>query len=174
MQVGLDFFGYEICTEDSAIVSEAERKFTNCGLESTKQNPDEWIMELEGLMNDMTEIAISANMNGIDFMIHTLNNLLELYGVVLVGMESRLMLTDTHLTKLKIEDMQDKLNSCFVRINIRELEHKIQNAERALVAQPQNYMDFVLDVAKTVTKARIVGAVMDFKERAFTVHTWVT
>ena len=113
-------------------------------------------------------------MSGIDFMIHTLNNLPELYGVVLDGMESRLMLIDTHLTKLKIEDMQDKLNSCFVRINIRELEHKIQNAKRALVAQPQNYMDFVLDVAKTVTKARIVGAVMDFKERAFTVHTWVT
>ena len=54
-------------------------------------------------------------MSDMDFMIHVLSNLPEVYDVVLDGMESRLMLRlmlkDGDSQNLTIEDVRDKLNN---------------------------------------------------------------
>eukprot|EP01083_Nonionella_stella_P214315 772272_1 len=71
-------------------------------------------------------------MSDMDFMIHVLNNLPELYDVVLDGMENRLMLADGDANKLTIEDVRDKLNNRFERIDERETIEL--NTEKALGA----------------------------------------
>ena len=107
-----------------------KKKFANSKLDSIEKHPDEWITELESLRNDMDSIDISTKMSDMDFMIHVLNNLPELYDVVLDGMESRLMLKDGDANKLMIEDIRDKLNNRYERIDERE---KIElNTEKAL------------------------------------------
>lgn len=50
-------------------------------------------------------------MSDMDFMIHVLSNLPEVYDVVLDGMEGRLMLKDGDSQNLTIEDVRDKLNN---------------------------------------------------------------
>lgn len=97
-----------------------KKKFANSKLDSIEKHPDEWITELESLRNDMDSINISTKMSDMDFMIHVLNNLPELYDVVLDGMESRLMLADGDANKLTIEDVRDKLNNRYERIDERE------------------------------------------------------
>ena len=49
-------------------------------------------------------------------MIHILNNLPEEYGVILDGLESRLIIPDSDPNKLTIENIRDKLNNRFERI----------------------------------------------------------
>jgi hypothetical protein len=110
-----------------------KKEFENCKLESIAQYPDEWITSLESLRNDMDSINISAKMSDIDFMMHILNNLPELYDVVLDDMENRLMLKDTDPHKLTIEEVRDKLNNRFVRIDDREHGNGKGNDETALV-----------------------------------------
>lgn len=121
-----------------------KKKFANSKLESSKKHPDEWITELESLRNDMDQIHISSRMSDLDFLIHVLNNLPELYDVVLDGMESKLMLADTDPNKLKIEDVRDKLNSRYERIidhakESRELEDDDGSEEKALLAWQSQY-----------------------------------
>ena len=79
------------------------KKFADSKLEDLDRNPDEFIMELEGLQSDMKDIYIVTTMSDLDFMIRVLNNLLELYGVVMDGMESRLMLEENDGNHLTIE-----------------------------------------------------------------------
>ena len=87
-----------------------KKQFANSNL--TKEvHPDEWITELESLRNEMNGISLSSKMTDQDFMIHILNNLPEVYDVVLDGMESRLMLKDDDANKLTIENIRDKLNN---------------------------------------------------------------
>lgn len=96
-----------------------KKKFANSKLHHRDDHPDEWITELESLRTEMESIHISTAMADIDFMIHILNNLPEEYDVVLDGMESRLMLDDSNPSKLTIEDIRDKLNNRFERIDER-------------------------------------------------------
>ena len=78
-----------------------KKQFANSNL--TKEvHPDEWITELESLRNEMNGISLSSKMTDQDFMIHILNNLPEVYDVVLDGMESRLMLKDDGANKLMV------------------------------------------------------------------------
>ena len=72
--------------------------------------------ELESLRNEIDKISISTKMSNKDFMIHVLNNLAEEFGVVLDGMESRLMLKENDPNKLTIEDVQDKLSGRYDRV----------------------------------------------------------
>ena len=44
------------------------------------------------------------------FMIHILNNLSDVYDVMLDSMENRLMLPNSNPSKLTIEDAREKLN----------------------------------------------------------------
>ena len=58
-------------------------------------------------------------MSDMDFMIHILNNLPDVYDMVLDSMENRLMLPDGDPNKLTIEDVRSKLNHRYDRINER-------------------------------------------------------
>lgn len=71
-------------------------------------------------------------MSDMDFMIHVLSNLPEVYDVVLDGMEGRLMLKDGDSQNLTIEDVRDKLNNWYERID--ERERIGMNTEVALTA----------------------------------------
>ena len=64
----------------------------------------------------MDSIEISGKKSDLDFMIHILNNLPEVYDVVLDGMECRPILTEDGKNKLIIENICDKLNDRFERI----------------------------------------------------------
>ena len=100
-----------------------KKKFANSKLEDDlKRNPDEWITELEGLRTDMEDIHIATTMSDLDVLIYVLNNLPELYDVVLDGMESKLMLKDDDPGKLTIEDMRAKLNHRYERMKERAVE----------------------------------------------------
>ena len=101
-----------------------KKQFANSKLGDAETHPDEWITELESLRNDMDKISLSAKMTDQDFMIHVLNNLPVEYDVVLDGMESRLMLPDGDANKLTIEDVRDKLNNRFERMDERESQTK--------------------------------------------------
>ena len=101
-----------------------KKQFANNRLGDAEMHPDEWITELESLRNDMDKISLSAKMTDQDFMIHVLNNLPVEYDVVLDGMESRLMLPDGDANKLTIEDVRDKLNNRFERMDERESQTK--------------------------------------------------
>jgi len=105
-----------------------KKQFANSRLGDAEMHPDEWITELESLRNDMDKISLSAKMTDQDFMIHVLNNLPVEYDVVLDGMESRLMLPDGDLNKLTIEDIRDKLNNRFERMDERESQSKQEMA----------------------------------------------
>ena len=50
-------------------------EFYNSKLELTKNDPDEWILNLEGLGIRMIEFGQKGKMTDEDFMIHILNNL---------------------------------------------------------------------------------------------------
>ena len=105
-----------------------KKQFANSKLGDAEMHPDEWITELESLRNDMDKISLSAKMTDQDFMIHVLNNLPVEYDVVLDGMESRLMLPDGDANKLTIEDVRDKLNNRFERMDERESQSKQEMA----------------------------------------------
>ena len=105
-----------------------KKQFANSKLGDAEMHPDEWITELESLRNDMDKISLSAKMTDQDFMIHVLNNLPVEYDVVLDGMESRLMLPDGDTNKLTIEDIRDKLNNRFERMDERESQSKQEMA----------------------------------------------
>jgi len=102
-----------------------KKQFANCKLkdENIKYHPDNYISSLESLRNDMDEICESIDestkMSDLDFMIHVLNNLPELYDVILDGMETRLMLKKSDPKKLTIEDIRAKLNNRYERIKDR-------------------------------------------------------
>ena len=114
-----------------------KKKFANSRLESAEKHPDEWITELESICNDIEAIPIATRMSDMDFMIHILNNLPELYDVVLDGMENRLMLSDSDPNKLTIENVRDKLNNRFERLDERE---KVKDAnDYALKAWTRQY-----------------------------------
>lgn len=108
-----------------------KKKFANSKLSKVEDHPDEWISDLESLRNEMDNISITARMTDVDFMIHILNNLPEDYDVVLDGLESRLMLKDGDPNKLTIEDVRDKLNNRYERLDERTEEVK---EEKALAA----------------------------------------
>ena len=74
-------------------------------------------------------------MSDLDFLIHILNNLPELYDVVLDGMESKLMLPDGDENKLTLESVREKLNGRYERIQGRVQEKKEDAEEIALLAQ---------------------------------------
>ena len=75
-----------------------KKQFANSVLDDPEKHPEEWITKLESLRNDMEQIHIATKMSDLDFLIHILNNLPEMYDVVLDGMESRLMLKDGDYT----------------------------------------------------------------------------
>ena len=87
-----------------------KKKFHNSRLESEDKHPDEWITNLESLRNKMDTIPHTSKMSDMDFMIHILNNLSDVYDVVLDSMENRLMLPNSNPSKLTIEDAREKLN----------------------------------------------------------------
>ena len=74
MQVSMGPFSCEIFTKNSPFVVEVE------------------MTERESLRNEIDKISVSTKMSDENFMIHVFNNLTEDYGVVLGGMESRLMI----------------------------------------------------------------------------------
>lgn len=104
--------------------------FANSKLDSVEKHPDEWITELESL--EEWYGWYSTKMSDMDFMIHVLSNLPEVYDVVLDGMEGRLMLKDGDSQNLTIEDVRDKLNNWYERID--ERERIGMNTEVALTA----------------------------------------
>ena len=72
------------------------KRFNNCVLDDTYRHPDEGITELESMCY---------------VFIHILNNLPELYDVVLDGMENILMLKESDLNKQTQEQVLEKLNN---------------------------------------------------------------
>ena len=112
-----------------------KKEFANSKLDDNDKHPDEWVTELESLRNEMDNIGISGRMSDLDFMIHILNNLPELYDVVLDGMESRLMLPESDMNKLTIENIREKLNNRYERTKRNEYENENENGyEKALSA----------------------------------------
>lgn len=123
-----------------------KKQFANSVLRNAGTPPDEWITELETLRNDMDQIDIATKMSDLDFLIHIINNLPELYDVVLDGMEERLMLKDGNPQKLTLEQVREKLNNRYERKNDRDdaedaydadnvgLSSLDSNAEAAFVA----------------------------------------
>ena len=81
-------------TKTAPLLLKLKKKFANSKLEDKEKHPDKWVTELESLRTKMDSIEISGKMSDLDFMIHILNNLAEVYDVVLDGMESRLMLAE--------------------------------------------------------------------------------
>ena len=110
------------------------KKFADSKLEDLDRNLDEFIMELEGLQSDMKDIYIVTTMSDLDFMIRVLNNLLELYGVVMDGMESRLMLEESGGNHLTIEDIRAKLSNRYEQVDDREHEKGDVKNNKALYA----------------------------------------
>jgi hypothetical protein len=72
-------------------------------------------------------------------MIHILNNLTEEYGVVLGGMEGRLMLDDSDSNTLIIEDIRNKLNNQGDWINERVAEKDNNKEDVALKTFMKQY-----------------------------------
>ena len=62
---------------------------------------------------DMDAIPIAIKMSDLDFFIHILNNVHELYNVVLDGMENRLMLKESNPNKLTLEQVRKKLKNIY-------------------------------------------------------------
>ena len=94
---------------------ELKKKFTNSILESSSDDPDEWITELESLRAEIDAVNISGTkMTDMDFNIHVLGNLPEEYEVAVESLEEKM--EDTSVT-LDIEDIRTKLNARFARIN---------------------------------------------------------
>ena len=76
--------------------------FANSKLASFEKYPDDWIMDLESLRNDIDKICLSTRVTDQNFTIHIPNNFIEEYDVVLDGMNSRLMLGDSDLNELEM------------------------------------------------------------------------
>ena len=62
---------------------------------------------------DMDAIPIAIKMSDLDFFIHILNNVHELYNVGLGGMENRLMLKESNSNKLTLEQVRKKLKNIY-------------------------------------------------------------
>ena len=87
-----------------------KKKFASSILEDLDRNPDEFITELEGLRSDMEDIHIKTTMSDLDVMTHVFINLPEPYGMVLDGMESKLILEESDENHLIIEEIRAKLS----------------------------------------------------------------
>ena len=85
-------------------------------------------------------------MSNLDFVIHILNKLQELYNVVLDGMESRLMLSDGDANRLTIENFRYELNNCFEHLDKREKQATPRNI--ALKAWGRQYKGICRNCSK--------------------------
>lgn len=74
----------------------------------------------------------TSKMSDLDFHIHILNNLPELYDVVVDGMESKLMLTDGDENKLTLESVREKLNGRYERIQGKVQEKEDHDGDQAI------------------------------------------
>ena len=63
-------------------------EFNNSKLESIKKDPDEWILNLEGLRNQMNGFGLKGSATDQDFMMHVQNNLPKEYDIILDGLEN--------------------------------------------------------------------------------------
>ena len=108
--------------------------------------------ELGSLRNDIDNISLSTNMTDQDLMSRVLDNLPEECDVVLGGMESRLMLSDSDQNKLTIEDIQNKLKNQAEQINGRVAEKDNEKEGVTLKAFMKQYKELVKNVGNMVTR----------------------
>ncbi len=110
-----------------------KKKFTNSKLESSEEDPDKWITELESLRTEMDNINISGKMTDTDFIIHILSNLPEENEVATNALEEKMEDTSSSFT---IDMVQTKLNARFKRMRESQEKH---SEEKALAAFKKRY-----------------------------------
>ena len=119
---------YEPKTAPSYI--QLKKDFANSKLEDAKQDPDEWITQLESLKTEMNKVNIPGKtpMSDVDLIIHILATLPESYEVAVSHLEDKLVNTSS---QLGLEDVREKIILRHDRIKQHEkddLEEKAYSA----------------------------------------------
>ena len=108
------------------------KQFANCRLKDKEHDPDEWITELEELqarIEEMSPIKTDEKKLELDLMIHVLNSLPEEYENQVEQLEDKL-----DKNTLDLEQIRDKLNLKFERMNQNEDDDDDEDAEdKALI-----------------------------------------
>ena len=97
-------------------------KFHNSKLESMEKDPNEWILNLEGLKVHM--FRLKGRMSEEDSMIHVLNNLSEEYDVLPNGLKNHFMVSGNDA--LTMDMICEKLNYWYKKINSKKEEKSLQ------------------------------------------------
>jgi hypothetical protein len=105
--------------------------FQSCDLQ-TKQDPDEWLTELEDLRERLA--ATKLDMTDEAFLEHALSNVPQEYNIEVLLLEKRLGHTTSPLT---IENLRDALNLKFERMNLKKNKNgrNNNNKESATIAE---------------------------------------
>ena len=92
-----------------------EAQFINSKLSSDKDDPDEWITQLEALCTCMNKVSIKGKSakSDTDLMLHILANVLEAYEMLVNEMEMKIIADPSSVT---IEVVCKKLDSRYTRI----------------------------------------------------------
>jgi len=112
-----------------------KKEFDSMRLESSEDDPDEFITKLEGKRNELNRVKIAgkSEITETDLVLQVLTNLTEDYEVAISALETRM--NDPANTTVTITDVRDSLNTRFSRMKQQQSRETLESKyEKALTA----------------------------------------